>query len=68
MLLTLEEAADHQATVEQRDDLAARVEELEAELYALRQTSSSIDVQALATALVVPLRQEWQRKPGPKAA
>ena len=51
----------------ERDYLATRVEELEAEVASLRSTAASpIDVQALATALVVPLRQEWQRRPGPK--
>ncbi len=65
-LITPEEAAAH---LQAADDLAGareRIAELESELAALRSGLGAIDVQALASALVVPLRDEFARKTGPK--
>ena len=67
VLLTQEEWEESQHVLTERDIGLERIEELEAEVASLRSTAASpIDVQALASALVVPLRQEWQRRPGPK--
>lgn len=54
------------ARLQDRDELALRVEELEAEVAALRDTQTVVDVEALASSLVIPLRSHFASKPGPK--
>lgn len=57
--------AEH-ARLADRDELALRVEELEAENAALRESQTSVDVQALASALVPTLSSHFSQKTGPK--
>ena len=64
--ITPDEAAAHVQTADDLAEARARVAELEAELDTLRAGIGAIDVQALASALVVPLRDEFRSKPGPK--
>lgn len=66
--ITPEEAAGHAEVAEELASARARIEELESEIELLRSAAGAIDVQALASALVVPLREQFRLKPGPKAA
>lgn len=48
------------------DDAQERIRELESALELAESGQTSVDVEALASALVVPLRSHFAAKPGPK--
>lgn len=63
--ITHEQAMAHEVTRDELDEARQRIEELEAEVASLT-AAPPIDVQALASALVIPLEGHFARKTGPK--
>lgn len=58
---------EHQALLSQIDDLTAQVEALDAKIAEPPETVvSPVDVEALASALVIPLQSHFAKRPGPK--
>lgn len=64
--ITRDEASAHARVADDLAEARERIASLEAEVATLRSGVGAIDVQALASALVVPLRNEFRAKPGPK--
>lgn len=60
-----EQVAVYEAAVAERDDLAARVEELEAELAEARALAGTVD-KVLSNGLMERLDARYAKKPGPK--